>query len=129
MPVPIVFISHFTIREGSLEAFRKQQRKAVEHLRTAKPRTLAFLTYLDEEASRLSIVHVFGDPESLDVHFEGAMERARAAYEHLLPAGWEVYGTPSEAAMGMLRSGASAAGVTVEISPGYAGGFLRVSPS
>ena len=62
------------------------------------PRTAVFLSFLDEEGSEVSFVHVFADSEAMDLHIEGADERARAAYEAIEPLGWEVYGTPSDAA-------------------------------
>ena len=66
---------------------------------TAKPDTVAFLSYIDEDGSQVSIIHVFADAAAMDRHFEGADERTVQAFQYLVPRGWEVYGQPSEAAL------------------------------
>jgi len=125
MNEPIVFISHFRIKADQLDAFRTYFREGATGLQAEKPRTVAFLAYADEAGTRVSIVHVFPDADAMDLHVEGAAERARAAYEFMEPDGWEIYGAPSEAALGMMRAGALAAGVTFNVQPGQIGGFLR----
>ena len=125
MNEPIVFISHFRIKADQLDAFRTYFREGATGLQAEKPRTVAFLAYADEAGTRVSIVHVFPDADAMDLHVEGAAERARAAYEFMEPDGWEIYGAPSEAALGMMRAGALAAGVTLNVQPGQIGGFLR----
>jgi hypothetical protein len=127
MSEPIVFISHFRIREGKLDGFRQLQRDSTRQLEAKKPRTLVFLIYLNDEGSQMTAVHVFADSESMDLHFEGAAERARASYEFLEPEGWEIYGMPSEGAVEMLRQAAASAGVTLTVHAEYVGGFLRTS--
>jgi quinol monooxygenase YgiN len=126
MAEPIVFVSHFTVREGTLNELKQQFREVLEVLEAEKTRTTAQLAFLDETATKLSIVHVFADAESMDIHVQGAEERAKAAYEFMAPAGWEIYGTPSDAALQMMRQAATSAGVALTIQPEYMGGFLRV---
>ena len=92
MSEPIVFISHFLIKDGGLDAYRHLQREVATALHAEKPRTLVYLTYAGEDGTRMTAIHVFADAESMDRHFEGAVERSAAAYEFLLPHGWEIYG-------------------------------------
>jgi quinol monooxygenase YgiN len=125
MTEPIVFISHFRIKAGQLDAFRTYFREGATGLQAEKPRTVAFLAYADEAGTRVSIVHVFPDADAMDLHVEGAAERSRAAYEFMEPDGWEIYGAPSAAALGMMRAGALAAGVSLTVERGHIGGFLR----
>jgi hypothetical protein len=125
MTEPIVFISHFKIKEGALDAYRQMQHEAVRALEADKPRTLAMLPYLDADGTRLTIVHLFADAESMDLHFVGAAERSAAAYEVLVPDGWEIYGTPSDQALDTMRNAAVASGVSLTLQPDYVGGFLR----
>jgi hypothetical protein len=127
MPEPIVFISHFRIKEGKLDAFRRWFKEGSKGLEAQKPRTLVFLGYLDEDGSRATIVHVFGDAESMDLHVQGAAERSRAAYDYLEPDGTEIYGKPSPAVASMFRQEAASAG-SLTLEPDHLGGFLRVSP-
>jgi hypothetical protein len=84
------------------------------------------LAYLDDTGTEVSFVHVFTDVDVMDLHFQGAEERSRAAYEFMDPAGWEIYGTPSDAALQMMRQAATSAGVALTVQSEYLGGFLRI---
>jgi hypothetical protein len=123
----ITFISHFRVKEGKSEAVRSMFAAGAAQLAVAKPRTAAFLGYLDEAGSRLTIVHLFPDAAAMDLHFEGAAERSRAAYELFEPAGWEIYGAPSPAALEMITRLAAEAGVSLTLAPDALGGFSRFS--
>jgi quinol monooxygenase YgiN len=126
MHEPIVFISHFKVREGKLEGFEDLSRAAQSALEEEKPRTAAYLFYLNEDRSELTIVHLFPDADAMDVHFEGSDERAAAAYEFVEPAGWEIYGRPNTGALGMMREAAARSNVGLVFQPQSLGGFLRL---
>lgn len=126
MAGPIVFISHFAVKEGKLDALRQLTQEATQRLEAAKPRTLAFGGYLAEDGAQMSFVHVFADASSMDEHFEGAEERSSVAYELLDPKGWEIYGEPSQSALQAMRQAASSAGVTLLHQPDGLAGFLRL---
>ena len=53
---------------------------AVEGIREGKPRTILFLSYLDEQGGRISFLHAFPDADAMDQHFEGADDRAAAKF-------------------------------------------------
>ena len=127
MSEPIVFISHFRVKAGQLDALRPYLREGSATLQADKPQTIAFLAYMDEAGTRASIVHMFPDSAAMDLHFEGAEDRSRDAYEFLEPDGWEIYGTPSPAALAMMVEGAAAAAVRLTVHPDYIGGFLRLA--
>lgn len=129
MSEPVVFISHFGIKEGTLEDLRRLSEEVIESLRQDKPRTVLFLAYLDDEGTQVSFLHAFPDAESMDLHFEGADERAEAAYRYLEPRGWEIYGRPSEAALESMRQASAGAGVPLTVLPDHLGGFLRLQPA
>lgn len=125
MSKPIVFISTHKIREGKLDDFRKHIRNGAELMEANKPHTVAFLPYLNEESSEVSIVHVFPDAEAMEEHMEGVGDRAKAAAEfldfHLL----EVYGTPSDSVLQMMQQ-APDSGVTFRLRPEHLKGYLRL---
>lgn len=125
MTEPIVFISHFHVKEGRLDDYRRLQAAIAEQLGGEKPRTLAYLTYLDEGGTRMTAIHLFADPEAMDIHFEGSDERSRRAYELLTPAGWEIYGRPSADVIDAMRVAATAADVPLIVNGEYVAGFLR----
>jgi hypothetical protein len=126
MSEPVVFISHFKVKEGALDDLKRLSADGFARLHEEKPRTVLFLAYLDEEASEVSFLHTFPDPESMDLHFEGVDERVAAAYQYLEPRGWEIYGKPNEGAMETMRQAATSSGVSLTVLPEHLGGFLRL---
>ena len=129
MSDPVVFISHFAVKEGALDELKRMSGAAVEGIREGKPRTVLFLSYLDEQGGRISFLHAFRDADAMDQHFEGADDRAAAAYEFIEPRGWEFYGKPSERAMQGMRATAAKFGVPLVVEPEFNAGFLRLAPA
>jgi hypothetical protein len=127
MSEPIVFISHFRIKEGKLDAYKQLQRDTAELLHAQKPRTLVFLTYLNGNGAEMTAVHVFADAESMDLHFQGAEGRSIAAYEVLVPAGWEIYGQPSDDVVQTMRRAAESSHIALTMQNEHVAGFVRFS--
>ena len=128
MSEPIVFISRFRIKEGKEDDIRRQFEERAGAIEAEKPQTLVFLSYVDRDRRAVTFVHAFGDAGAMDLHFEGAEERARAAYKLLEPDGWEIYGRPSEQALESMRRSADSFGVNLRVQPEYVAGFLRSGP-
>lgn len=124
---PVAFISHFRIKEGKLRAAREAFTAVATELEASRPRTAAYIAFVDEAGERLSIVHVFPDAEALDLHAAGAGERSKAAFELFEPAGWEIYGEPSAAALKTIEEMAVEWGVPVNVERESLGGFIRLS--
>ena len=125
MPEPVVFISHFRVKEGKLDDLKRLAGEVEQSLREDKPRTAAWLIYLDEDGGKVSFVHCFPDAGAMDLHFEGSDERTAAVYEFVEPAGFEIYGTPSDQAMATMQQAAAGSGVALTVLPEHVGGFLR----
>jgi hypothetical protein len=128
MSGPIVFISRFRVRTGKLDALKEFLREGAERLREEKPRTLAFLPYLGEDGTSLTILHLFADAESMDLHVEGAEERSKEAYEFIEPQGSEIFGLPSNGVVQMFREAATS-GVPASFQTEYLDGFFRLEPN
>jgi hypothetical protein len=126
---PIVFISHFGLKEGRLEGFKQYFREGASLLKVEKPRTAAFLAYFDKASGHVAIVHVFPDAAAMELHVEGAGQRAQAAYEFITPAGFEIYGTPSGRVLEIMRRSAESQGAGLTIEPAHLGGFIRLTSS
>jgi hypothetical protein len=126
MPEPISFLSHFRIKDGQLDLVRQLTRETAARPQAEKPRTVLFLSYLDADGGTISFLHAFADAESMDLHFVGADERSRTAYEHIEPLGWAVYGNPSSAALETLGQAADSAGVSLALHPEFLAGFIRL---
>lgn len=125
MANPIVFISHNRVREGQLSRLRRLMAEGTPALEAEKPRTLAFLAYLDKGESELTIIHAFADGTAMDAHMEGVVERSAASFEFIESRGFEIYGRPSGAVLQMMAAAAGAAGIELKVHPEFVDGFLR----
>ena len=127
MPGPIVFISHFNLRPGKLAEYRQLQSEIAVSIESEKPATLVFLAHLNADSTVVTVTHVFPDSDAMDRHFEGSDERSAAAFEVMSPAGWAIYGAPSDAALENIRGAAAASGVPFVHVPEFVAGFVRAS--
>lgn len=124
MSQPIVFISHFKIKEEMLDDVKQLSQNVSEFIRANKPGTAAFLQYINEAGTELSIIHIFPDAEAFDHHNEGAGERASKAFELIVPTRREIYGLPSDQAMEILTP-SDGSGITLNQMPQIIGGYIR----
>lgn len=124
MSEPIVFISHFRVKEGKLESFLQHAQMMVDYIQANKPGTIAFLQYLNQEGTELSIVHVFPDAEAYDHHLEGVAERAKGAFEFIEPLRRELYGMPNAQALAMSRP-SDGSGMAFDPKPKRMDGSIR----
>ena len=129
MTQPIVFISHSAIKDGQLEAFRAFIRTGAEALEADKPGTVVFLAYLDEDASEVSIVHVFPDADAMNAHLQGVEERSTAADAFIETKAYEIYGSPDEPVLQRMRAFAEGSGVPLTVRPEHVGGYVRARPT
>ena len=121
---PIVFISRSRIRPGMLDGLRSFLAAGVSALEAAKPRTVAFLAYVDESSMTLTIVHLFANAAGFAAHVDGADDRSDAAAIFIEPLAMEIHGAPDEATIGAIRSGLPS-DVPVLIGADYLSGFFR----
>ena len=126
MSEPVIFISHFKVKEGKLDDLKRLAGEVERSLQEDKPRTVAWLVYLNEDGTKVTFVHCFDDADSMDLHFEGSDERTATVYEFVEPDGFEIYGRPSERALETMQQAAAGSGVTLTVRPELVGGFLRM---
>jgi hypothetical protein len=124
MTDPIVFISRNRVLEGMFDDFRKHYLDSVPAIEAGKPGTLIQLAYVNKEASEVDIVRVFPSAEAMDQQLQGADVRSKAAYQFIEPIRIEIYGTPSDFALEMMKKIAGS-GIPVSIKPVFLGGFIR----
>jgi len=127
MSEPIVLISHHKMKQDKIDAFRKVHQEKTLLLQEQKPDTIVFLAYAGEDGGEVSFVHVFPDAEAMDIHFQGADERSKQAYEFMQPKSMEIYGLPNDGVLEMMKQIAES-GVVVSIDTDHLGGFLRLKP-
>ena len=125
MSNPIIFISNQKIKAGQLDEYKKNYLQVAAMTEATKPGTAAHLAYLNEEGTKASIVHIFPDVESLEVHLRGVDELAKKAYQFMEIESFEIYGRPSDKILaGMMQIAGS--GVTLDIKPQSVGGYIRL---
>lgn len=127
MSQPIVFISHFKIKEGKLDDFKQHTQMVRKHIKANKPGTVAFLQYLNEAETEFSIIHIFPDAEAYNRHLEGLAERVQGSFEFIEPIRRELYGMPNEQALTMSRPPAGST-MAFDHKSQLMGGYIRFKP-
>jgi hypothetical protein len=82
------------------------------------------MAFHNEEGSELSIIHIFPDAESMELHMQGVDELAKKAYEYVEILGFEIYGKPTEAVLERMMQIVGSA-ITLNIRPQLIGGYIR----
>jgi len=124
MSEPIVFISNQRIKEGKLDGYKQYYRQVAELTEANKPGTVAHLAYANEDGTAVSIVHIFPDAESMELHMLGVDELAKKASEFMEIVSFEIYGRPSDTVLETMKKIAGS-GVTLNIKPQPIGGYIR----
>ena len=125
MSQPIVFIGTHKIKPGKFDGFKERNREVARLLDADKPGTVAFLTYVNEDRSEVSFVHVFPDAKAMEAHMEGASDRAKGAAEFLEFDRLEVWGRPSDTVVQTMKQ-ASGSGVSFRMKPEPLSGYIRL---
>jgi len=127
MSESIIFISHQRVKEGKLEGYKQYYRQVAEQAKTNKPGTVAHLAYLNEEGSELSIIHIFPDAESMELHMRGVDELAKKAYEYVEILSFEIYGKPADTVLERMMQIVGSR-IALNIKPQLIGGYIRFKP-
>ncbi|HEU0295950.1 MAG TPA: hypothetical protein VFR47_24635 [Anaerolineales bacterium] len=124
MSEPIIFISHQRVKEGKLEGNKQYYRQVAEQAKANKPGTIAHLAYLNEEGSEQSIIHIFSDAESMELHMIGVGELAKKAYEYVEILSFDIYGQPADTVLERMMQ-IVGTGIAVNIKRQRIGGYIR----
>jgi hypothetical protein len=127
MSTPFIFIGTHAIREGKVEDFQKMflafSKDVVE---AQEPRLLAFNAYGNADGTEVSVVQVHPDAESMLFHMQVAREHIESAIGDLLDVGgFQIYGTPNDAVLEMIRE-LSGSGAPISVKPHHLAGFTRL---
>lgn len=126
MDTPIVFISTHRIKQGKLDDLRQFMAQGAPRIEQSKPGTVGFAAYLDPDAGALKIVHIFPNDQAMIAHFEGAEERAGAAWEFIKLQSHEVFGPAPESLVEGLKQMAAEMDAELSLVPEFGAGFLRL---
>lgn len=110
MAEPIVYIDRSRIRAGKLEELKRAIDDLVRFIDEREPQLLLYGFYLDEEASRMTVVAVHPDAASVELHMEVGASAFREFADLIEMEAIEVYGEPSDRMLEQLRDKADALG-------------------
>jgi hypothetical protein len=130
MPEPFIFIATNKLKEGKLHDERRRVPGLSDFIEASEPRLIAFNEYANEEGTEVGVVQVHPDAASFEFHMGVVGERAERAYAETLEGttSIQVYGTPSDTVLEMLRQQAGS-GVPLTVKPHHLGGFTRTTAS
>jgi hypothetical protein len=127
MPGPFIFVATNRLRPDAFDAERRRVAELSDFIEAAEPRLLAFNEYANAARTEVTVVQVHPDAASIEFHMGVVGERAAQAYAETLEATTmlQVFGTPSDAVVEMLRAQAGA-GVSLSVHAEHLGGFTRI---
>jgi hypothetical protein len=126
---PIIIVDSSDIREGRLEDVRRGMSELVEFAGANEPRMIAYSVYLNEDATRVTVLQVHPDSVSAEFHMRVAGS-AFAEFAALIRlSGIDVYGSPSPELLERLRRKAGMLGGGAVAVHGLHAGFARFGTS
>jgi hypothetical protein len=130
MSEPFIFIATNKLKKGKLEDERRRVPGLCDFIEASEPRLVAFNEYANEDGTEVGVVQVHPNAASFEFHMGVVRERAERAYAETLEAttSIQVYGTPSDSVLEMLRQQAGS-GVALSVKPHHLGGFTRSEAS
>ncbi len=126
---PIVYIDHSDIREGSVNELKAGVQRLVDFIEAREPQLITYGFYIDESASKMTVVAVHPDSASLELHMDTGSGEFRKLAHLLTLTAIECYGQPSERALEQLRQKAATLGDSGTVfSIGRFAGFTHLMP-
>ncbi len=92
----IVYVDTSDVREGALEELQAGMKELVEFVEANEPRIISYNVYFNEEGTRMTVMHVHPDAESVEYHLEVAGPFFRRFVELVTLTSTHIYGRPSE---------------------------------
>ena len=124
-PNVIVYVDTSDVHEGALEEVKPTMNELVDFVEANEPRIIAYNVYLSDDGTRMTVVHVHPDSESLEYHMEVAGPVFRRLVELVTLSSIHIYGEPSEKALQQAHEKARLlGGGSVEVEALHAG-FTR----
>jgi hypothetical protein len=121
----IVYVDTSDVREGALEELKPAMRELVDFVQTNEPRIIAYNVYLSDDGTRMTVVHVHPDSESLEYHMEVAGPVFRQFVELVTLSSIHIYGEPSEKVLRQSHEKARMLGRDAVVVDSMHAGFTR----
>jgi hypothetical protein len=121
----IVYVDTSDVREGALEELKSAMKELVDFVEANEPQIIAYNVYLSDDGSRMTVVHVHPDSESLEYHMEVAGPVFRRSVGLVTLSSIHIYGDPSETALRQLHEKARLLGRGAVVVDAVHAGFTR----
>lgn len=92
----IVYVDTADVREGAVEELKAAIKELVDFVEANEPRLIAYNVYLSDDGTRMTVVQVHADAESLEYHMEVAGPVFRQFVELVTLSSIQIYGEPTE---------------------------------
>jgi hypothetical protein len=130
MSESIVLVDCSETREGKLAELKTAMKQLVEFVEASAARPLAYHMYIREDGTRMTVVQVHPDSESIELHMKVAGPAFAKFSELLKMSSMDVYGTPSPALLEQLRRKARMLGLSEALAVHELhAGFIRFRAS
>jgi hypothetical protein len=127
MGKPMVYIDRSDIRPGKVADVRAAVSGLVDFVEAREPQLISYAFYIDDEASTMTVVAIHPDSASLELHLNIGGPEFRKVGEFITLRQIEVFGEPTEAALGQLQEKAVMLGGGGVVVRTAAAGFSRVA--
>jgi hypothetical protein len=124
----IVYVDTSDVREGALDELKEGMKDLAAFVEDNEPQLVAYNVYFSDDGNRMTVVHVHPDAASLEYHLEVAAPMFRRLAGLVTLRSTQIYGEPSEKALGQSRAKAELLGQDAElvVEPLHAG-FTRLA--
>lgn len=125
MPQPIVYIDTSEVREGRLDELETKLKVLAAFVEANVPRLISYGFYFNEERTRMAVVAVHPDSESLEYHLDTGGKEFRKFAELIELSSIEVYGQVSDPVLERLHRKARMLGRGTVTVHDFHAGFAR----
>ena len=120
-----MYVDTSEVREGTLEELKAAMKGLSDFVEANEPRIIAYNVYLSEDGTRVTVVHVHPDSESLEYQMEVAGPVFRQFAELVTLSSVHIYGDPSEKALRQSHEKARVLGRDDVVVESLHAGFTR----
>ena len=103
MSPPLIYIDTSDVRDGALEELKSAIGDLTDFVESHEPRIVSYSVYFSDDDSRMTVVHVHPDSDSLDYHMEVAGPRFGRFADLLTLSSIHIFGEPSAKAIRELE--------------------------
>jgi hypothetical protein len=125
----IVYVDTSDVRGGALDELKPAMKQLVDFVEANEPRIIAYNVYLSDDGTRVTVVHVHPDSESLEYHMEVVGPVLRQFVELVSLSSIHIYGETSEKVLRQSHEKARVLGRDAVVVDSLHAGFTRFTVS